>query len=353
MKGNNATRLRAPFLRFVVLCILAVFLPISAEASDDQQNYTVHGLPLKVSVVADKQEIMIGEPTFLTYSVMNESDQDLYLFTGVGHHCAVSIANETGDVLPSPDYGISEYNGFSGPQPFPRKGRHEESSLLSHWGAITKPGIYTITVKRTLRLHGGENGYNHNEPSFDLPTEVKTKIRVIAADSQHMGALIQAWGEKALKKTGKGLVEIASIHDERAIPYLAQLAESRDYSTRITALDALGKYETDEALAILEKNLAVTGRDVGNCKTEQVAESLANNIQAVAAHGLRESNSSKAHGILLAHIHDALPEIRLTAVHLLGSMKTDDAASLLHQMTNDPNDSVRGEANRYLIEMKR
>ena len=92
MKGNNATRLRAPFLRFVVLCILAVFLPISAEASDDQQNYTVHGLPLKVSVVADKQEIMIGEPTFLTYSVMNESDQDLYLFTGVGHHCAVSIA---------------------------------------------------------------------------------------------------------------------------------------------------------------------------------------------------------------------------------------------------------------------
>jgi len=342
--------------RVIVISSLLVTL-VSAFGSS-QSDYVVNGWSLKVTLVPEKSEIMVGEPLFLAYRVENLSNTNLGIIVGGDYRnrfgrperFTVAIRNAGGQSLPVPDPGPS-FGGLEGPQPLPAHGKFEATLFLSDWGVITAPGVYSISVKRTLNLIPEGSKWNDGASTYDISTSVDCSLKVVPADHQRIGELIDRLGKDLLAGKRGSMQRLCAITDERTIPYFRQAAESRDYELKIEALAALGKFGSEEAIKVLEKGLATTWQDIANCKNEHQAESMAENIRTAAAQALQHSPSEKAHQVLIAHLHDSSPQIRLTAVHLLGGMKTEEAAERLRTMTNDSYDLVRQEAARYLQEM--
>jgi hypothetical protein len=340
------------------MVISSLSLTLVSALGSSQSDYVVNGWPLKVTLVPEKSEIMAGEPVFLAYQVENLSDTNLSLLVGGDYRnrlgrperFTVTIRSAEGQSLPVPDPGPS-FGGLGGAQPLPAHGKFGTALFLSDWGVITSPGVYSISARRTLNLIPEGSKWNYGASTYDISTSVDCSIKVVPADHQRMGELIDRLGKDLLAGKRGSMQKLCAISDERTIPYFRQAAESRDYELKVEALAALGKFGSEEAIKVLEKGLATTWQDIGNCKNQHQAESMAENIRTAAAQALQCSQAEKSHQVLIAHLHDSSPQIRLTAVHLLGSMKTEEAAERLKTMTNDSYALVRQEAARYLQEM--
>ena len=127
-------------------------------------------------------------------------------------------------------------------------------------------------------------------PTHDIPTVTATELKVVAADPERMGKIIDRLAAEMLtpgidaRWPSKLLL---SIDDERVVPYFVKALETRSYSRKFDATCALAKYPTDEAVAALEKALSTTGHDVDNCTTFQIAETCARNVRIGAFNGLK------------------------------------------------------------------
>ena len=146
-----------------------------------------------------------------------------------------------------------------------------------------------------------------------------------------------SYQELATKGKGERLAAIRAVarrEDEAALELLGALvAQDPDKTVRRIAATALGNLGSEDAAAALEVGLGDPDADV--------------RIQAMR--GLHVINGEAAAAALgeLA-LGDADPALRRQAVHLLATLRSDEARSTVELAASDPDDAVRDAAEEAL-----
>lgn len=314
-----------------------------------------------VTLAADRREIMLGEPVYLSFTVQNPSGSDLQTIQGGDYRnqfgrpesYSVTVVDANGQTLPVLDAGPT-FGGIIGPHKIPAKGTWVRRLFLPHWAKLTAIGDYTVICKTILKLGTHTPGkWDYQEKTADVKVEVATHLKVVPLDRRQMGELIEVLGQAMLGNdptSAEATQSLTSIDDERVIPPFNKAVDTNnDELIKFAALHALAKFRSDEALRGLKKGMATQASDlIAHRTTEEVARRWAANIRHAAAVALSNSPHPEAKGLLLSMWNDPNSGVRITVLHALGKMDTPESLALLTKMSQDSDNMVRNEALRYL-----
>ena len=167
-----------------------------------------------------------------------------------------------------------------------------------------------------------------------------------------MGKIIEDLGNAILAKSSDASDEatrsLSNIEDDRVVPFFNKALDTKDYSRKFAALDALAKFKSHEALAGLKKGMTTQATDISNATTEALAAQLASNVRHAAACALSQCPHPDAKRLLLSMWEDPYQGVRIDVLHALGKMDTPESLEMLKKMSHDPDKIVRDEALRYL-----
>jgi hypothetical protein len=315
---------------------------------------------VEVTLEPDKPSIVLGEPTWVSFTVRNLSSENLQLLVGgdyqneLGRPSSfdVRVRRDDGQWVDQPKVGVSS-GGLIGPKPLPGGETYVFRLFLPHWATFQTHGVYTIVTRRTLQLQPASAGANFaKEPITEVGVNAQTKLNIEPANTAELGRVIADYGETMLKAAGEkegddAVLALSWINDERVVPYFSRALAIRSYAIKFIAVQALAKFSTDEAFAALQTAMKTKASDFGVASVER-GESIAGNIRTAAAGALLRSNHPKARTFLLAQRNDAAEGVRLAVVHTLGATTTTDTVPLLQEMTRDGSPRVSEEARRYL-----
>lgn len=315
---------------------------------------------IKIILLPDKQEIMVGEPIYLSFQVQNQSARDLQTIQGGDYRnqlgrpesYAITVSDKQGKRCPVVDAGPTK-GGMIGPQKIPANGTWTRRLFLPNWVNLNDPGEYIVTCKTILKIRTkGSGQWDFRETTTNLDVEVETPLHVVARDEQRMGELIKQLGEQMFSKNASDSEEacrsLAWIEDERVIPFFNQAMDTRSYDLKITALRALAKFKNDEALVGLRKGMGTRSCDLGTMPADHPSDQPACNIRAAAAHALARSPHPDARSLLLSMRDDPCFGVRLGVLHTLGKMDTPESLDMIRKMTEDSDKRICDEALRYL-----
>jgi hypothetical protein len=336
-----------------MICMVMVgFLPVGAT------TYQAGSWQVEVTLVPDKPEILLGEPTSLSYVVRNLSREDLEILVGgdyqndLGRPASFQVRAQRRDGrwVDQPKVGFST-GGLVGPKPLPAGGTYAFHLFLPHWATFAVHGSYTVSCKRILQLlrAGAESDFA-KQPTTDIATEAQVTLEVGPRDSAALGKLIEEHGETMLRAQGEkegdaAVLALAWIDDPRVVPYFSRALSLRSYTLKFIALHVLGKFPTNEAFAALQAGMKTRAADFDS--GEQSAASAAN-IRTAAAGALSRSEHPKAREYLMAQYRDEAEGVRITVLHALAARSLDETKSLLLEMAKDESPRVRELAQRYL-----
>jgi len=186
---------------------------------------------------------------------------------------------------------------------------------------------------------------------IELP-RIQIPLKAPRLNHASIGELIEELGIQMLGKDAAASVRAARslsmVEDERVIPWYLKAMDTNSYSLKFRALDRLAMFKSDEAFRGLKKAMATQGPDIGNCTTEALAAGSASNIRHAAAGALSRSQHPDAKRLLLSMWNDPYDGVRITVLHALGKMDSEESLELLRRMAKDADETVRNEAKRYL-----
>ena len=330
-------------MRIGFLVMLVSMSTASAAPVTSKDRFVVDGHPVTATLVAASTKVIVGEPVMLEVRVANETADAMYIVTspdgnGAPDSFTVKVTGPDG-ALPAIPAGPMAGNGATGATALPAKGTHVSRLLLSEWAKIAKPGRYTITVDKTLRLGLGR-GDGWDTRSTKHPTHLSLAVEVGPNTPARLGAVIDRLGTKMLAANddeGGSLAEaLASINDARVVPYFVKAAALSGWGRQFGAIRALGAYNTAESLAALERALAIPG-----------------NGRISAAQSIATHKTAAGMKILWALRTDKDESLRLEVVHALAQLNPPDVVAKLTEMSRDKSAMVSGEAKRYLAERKK
>ena len=336
-----------------MICFLvAGFLSVRAA------TYQAGSWQVEVTLVPDKSEILLGEPTSLSYIVKNLSRENLEVLVGgdyqndLGRPASFQVRAQRrdGQWVDQPKVGFST-GGLVGPKPLPAGGTYAFRLFLPHWATFETHGSYTISCKRILQLvRAGAGAEFVKQPTTDIATEAQVRLEVAPRDSAALGKLIEEYGETMLRTKGEkegdnAVLALAWIDDPRVVPYFSRALALRSYTLKFIALHVLGKFPTNEAFSALQAGMKTRAADFD--PGEQSAASAAN-IRTAAAGALSRSEHPKAREYLIAQYGDEAEGVRITVLHALAAKSLEETKPLLLEMAKDGNPRVRELAQRYL-----
>jgi HEAT repeat protein len=116
----------------------------------------------------------------------------------------------------------------------------------------------------------------------------------------------------------------------------------------------LGKFKTDEAFAALKGVYATTGPDLGDsAATPEAADSAANGVRHFAASAIASCGHPDALPFLLKTVvNDSYSAVRMTVLHKAFEVKSPEARAVIAKLTDDLDERVRKEAQRYAKELE-
>jgi hypothetical protein len=316
--------------------------------------------PVEVTVAADHPTIILGEPTWLSFTVANLSNEPLQILVGGDYQndlgrpasFTVRVVGRDGKWVPVPDAGRGT-GGLIGPRDLPAHGRYVFRLFLPHWATFTEAGTYEIICRRTLQLlRPAADGAFARQPTSDIAVEVRTTLGVLPRDSLRMKAVIDELGKQMLEADGEkpgdeAVIALAWIDDPRVVPYFIRALEIRSYTLKFIAVRLFGRFATEEALAGLKSALALTAADFDGVTPEKSAE-LAARIRSAAVDALARSGHPQARELLVAQRRDPAERVRLSVVRAVGRMPRAQSVPLLQEMAKDGSAEVRAEAKRHL-----
>lgn len=350
----NRTRPRAP--RRSLACAAALLAALAAlNPPALAETYWVDGYELEVGLSPARAAFVPGEPVTLDLKFENRSATDLELMLsgeregeGWPDDFEVLVTGPDGGRLPRPD----AEDGGSQTSPtnmFVRAVRNElmgtisvsEVFDLSGWAKIEKPGHYSVTFRRGLRV--GPYGRRYRlfpgttKPATEL--SLKAEFEVVEGGKDGLGKLIEKLGASALacdqSVSVSSTSRLGALKDARAVKYLvAAMQKCKNPSIKYQALGALSKHETDEAFEGLR--LAASDAD--------------EDFRTVAAQQLAQSKHPKARRLLLSLRADPYYGVRLMVLNTLEAWDTAEARKLIWEMTNDEHPQIKEEALRFLQE---
>jgi hypothetical protein len=358
-RDSRATELFRLRGGWVVWLLALAWVDLSAAV------YQADSWSVDVTVAPDKPAVMLGEPTWLSFTVRNLSEDDLQILVGGDYQnelgrpdtFQVKTVGRDGKWVSQPEVGL-ESGGLIGPRDLPAGGTHVFRLFVPHWAKFQEPGIYTISCRRTLQLLRPAAGIDfRKQATVDVITDARTTLEVQPPDDRRMGEVVQALGEIMLQAEGEkpgdeAVIALAWIDDARVVPYFRRALAIRSYALRFVAVQALAKFTTDEALAGLKAGLAMSAAEFSYAAPEKQPQ-LAANIRALAARALSRSQHPRARELLLAQRHDESENVRITVVRAWSRMPPAQALPILQEMTGDPSTQVSDEAKRYVSLLRR
>lgn len=346
----------------LILLLLLATSSGDSRAQDSAAPNKLGASSVEVSLVPDKTDVMLGEPTHLSFIVKNKTDRNLQIIVGGDYRNALgrpetftmTVVGADGIKVPQPATGMS-MGGIVGPQKLPASGAYTFRLFLPHWATFAKPGNYTVTAKRILQLKEvSKDNHEFLKETNDVPSEASVQIQIVPLDPVKMGELIESLGKQMLAQVGHSenretTMALKAIQDERVIPYFRAALGTNDYEMKFHALDALATFNSDLALDGLKEGMKTAGTNVGNTTTPALANQLADNIRHSAGVALSRSPHPDALKFLVEQQNDPYYGVRLDVAHALGSkMNPAEAIPILEKMADDPNEMVSGQAKRYL-----
>jgi len=324
-------------------------------------TFEVNGWPLKAALVADKTEIMAGEPLFLTYQLQNAGRVPLTLRRTPEATClgerplsiSVTVTDANGQPVPLPDHPAPRAaNVPLTEQSFLPRDKYSARLLLGEWATLETPGTYTVTATRTASVNAKDKEWvegSLHPTSSDVVTTVSTKVRVAAVDPKQFAAKIDLLGAKMLdgkdEEAMPAAQQLSAYQDDRVVPFLIRAMDGKEGWLQWNAIQSLGRHPVDSAVEALGRKLNLTGADLGYGKPED-AERIAASIREDAARALLVNNHPKAAALLTARRNDPSSGVRLLVVQSLARTKTEPtaAAALREISTQDQDDAVREAA---------
>ncbi|HWB59299.1 MAG TPA: HEAT repeat domain-containing protein [Chthoniobacteraceae bacterium] len=379
----------------LALLTAASAAPLRAADKATPAKNSIDQKQIEVALIPEKETILPGEPIFVTFVVRNKTGQELGVYLGdgfyydspinPGSYFNFKITDADGKKVPviqghGPGISVSSDPVLC---KFSKEGEYQTPLFLPVWVKLDKPGVYTITVTKTVsisRLIAGEK-----LPFFDDEKALMTKdmtatamVKVLPDNPQQMGELIDALGAKAvadasgtvLKQEDKDMNEqdrergglkadyalgkvrkLAEIHDERTIPWLQRLAiESADYSARRTALETLAKNDSDAAFNALKAALETPADKIGtgvqpwgDPKTPAPSVAEAFRAEVIWAICLSKNPAAVEFGLTFRHDPDLAVRRWVETMALL-RLKPEEALPVLLEFEKDSNESIREEA---------
>lgn len=348
-KPRRAARLRAAALLFALAALAA---PAAARA----ETYWVDGYQLEVTLRPMRKAFVLGEPVTLALGFENRADTDLELLLS-GEQSGerwpddfeVTVNGPDGRKLPrAADGGKGEgRNSYTNsfvravrPRPYATLGM-SVLTTLDGWAKVERPGVYTVTLRRGLRV--GPYGRRYRlfpgttKPAVEL--RLTAEFEVTEGGEERTGKLVEELGARMLECHTSSSVEaatrLASLKDERALKYMTQaLAKCKNPSVRYTALRAFGELDTDAAFEGLRAAAADPNED----------------FRTTAATMIAKSKHKEARALLVSLRKDPYYGVRLVVLGALEAWDTERARKLIWEMTNDEHPRVREEALRFLQE---
>ena len=141
---------------------------------------------------------------------------------------------------------------------------------------------------------------------------------------------------------------LSLIDDPRVIPWYVKAVQVNYYSLKFEALDHLGRFNTDEALAGIKFGMATQGRDIGYTTTPELASQLADAIRHCAVSALVRSPHPQAKALLLTMWDDPSKSVRVAVAQAMATMQDQQSLDLLKKLAVDPDPLVQSEATRIL-----
>jgi hypothetical protein len=348
------------FQLFRVLLLSAILVNPVSRSEARAEIFTVGRWKIEVTAYPDKDSIMLGEPTWISFEVANLSKDELGVWEGGDYRNAlgrpesfsVLVMRADGKPVPQPSV-LPGRGGLAGPRKLAAKSAYTFRLFLPHWATFEEPGTYSITCRRQLLITDSQ------EPTNFMPLITSTgnvaiahtTLEVTPVDNQKMGRLISDLGTAMLEnksKNGESSTKLlACIDDERVVPYWRRAMAARSYSLRFAALSALVKFDSDEALEAIKAGMATTPADLTPPNTSP-SEQAADGIRHAAAEALRKSRHPGALPFLLKQRTDPAESVRITVLHALGTMKPAEALPILREMAVDRSQRVSDEARRYI-----
>jgi hypothetical protein len=303
---------------------------------------------------------VLGEPTSVSFVVRNLSTEPLQLLVGgdyqneLGRPASfqVRVRRRDGQWVDQPKAGFS-IGGLIGPKPLPAGETYVFRLFLPHWATFETHGEYTVSCKRTLQLLRGESGAAFvKSDTTDVVTEADANLNIEPRDPVALGKIITEHGEKMLQARGEAegdaaVLALAWIDDPRVVPYFAQALGLPSYALKFVALHALGKFDTEEAFAALQRGMRTTAKDLDSASGAQAVLSAAN-LRVAAASGLLRCGHPRAREFLISQRQDEAEGVRIIVLHALATLPADAAIPVLDEMLRDRSERVRNEAEKYL-----
>ncbi len=305
---------------------------------------------ISVSLVPDRATVMVGEPVYATFRIRNAGPTAVSIHIewlarnslGRPESFQVSAQSTKGAAVPVPALRGS-FGGRSWRVEIAPGADHDLRLFLPNWTPFTEPGTYTVTAVTSMEFGDPKTATRH-----DL--RASATVKVTAPDSARMGKIITRDAAAMASGDDEAARRMMHIHDARVIPhFLAELA-APNYSRKFRAIQVLGKWNTDDAVAGLERasRTSAAELDPEGFTRETLRVESAAQLRVAAAYALAESPHPRSSQLLLAMRSDRYASVRLIVAQ--NAVKADPAGhrKLLRAFTKDPDPRVASEATRLL-----
>ena len=343
----------------------------SAYVARFMKLYDAEGGSVEAGFVPDQVSVVLGEPLFITFMVINRSEKTYRFWVGgdnrgsVRHNnFRIAAADANGEAVVDP-YSYRHYGGYGDIVSLDAGQTYMERLYLGHWCAFTRPGVYAVTCERTLTDYGPAPRH------ADLPIKTNFKLEITEFEQDEMGEVIDDLGSKVRDGDGQALYEasvgLAAIADERVIPHLALSLTKGDYRNQRPAIDGLSQFSSDAAVDALVIALKAPDDTVrraageafremnkGDRAVEELFKELAQelpSVRALAARGLGATGGRRALNPLIEAMDDPERTVRHAAAMGLGELGYKEAIPALKQRLTDDDMAMRVAAVKGLLEL--
>lgn len=194
----------------------------------------------RAGFVPDRTEIVFGDDLGITFYVKNVGNKRFHLATGGDYRggrpgrFSISAVDGDGNKVEDPHPNWGHGGGILGSAGIDPGRRYTERLSLHTWCKFEKPGVYTVTCKRTLNLSG-------ESKTFDRPIATDFTITLITPTPEQARAMIEH-----LKQI-KGKADFSILSHPVYLSVLLEYAQKGDAD----ALKGIGGIRTPEATKAL------------------------------------------------------------------------------------------------------
>lgn len=334
----------------------------------------VSGQSLQGRFFTPKNTYLVGEPIFVTFEVVNNSQRPLWFGSNFGKPC-FDNENVVVDRATRARHGwkraLNCYGGWAGScsegstELAPGQA-HSERILLNHYYEMGEPGLYKVSIERKVRAYSEDN---FSTPIETMDSAAALDIQLVQGSKGELKAAFEPVLNDLKGSKGERRWQAVQAVTELAKPFLEQtvIDLSRNPEDVWAAVEGLYKLNTPQA----RKRLAELAESAeGNSTHERAMQALAalgdkhylplfyrlgrtlkGSEQGVAIESAGLLGGTQAVPFLSSFLSSDEPPVRMAAIRALAGTASRAALGPLILEIRDPDPDVRQIVNAALAQL--